>query len=103
MIVAWRNGSPVRLEQLANVVDGVENTKLAAWYNDRHAVILAVQKQPGTNTVDVVDGIRELLPQFRHEHPARGAAVGRLRRLAIHPQLHPRRGVHAACSPSAWW
>ncbi len=69
VIVAWRNGAPVRLEQIANVVDGVDNTKLAAWYNDRHAVVLAVQKQPGTNTVDVVDGVFQLLPEFRHVLP----------------------------------
>jgi HAE1 family hydrophobic/amphiphilic exporter-1 len=69
IIVAWRNGSPVRLEQVANVVDSVDNTKLVAWYNDVHAVILAIQKQPGTNTVDVVDAIRALLPQFRREIP----------------------------------
>jgi len=69
IIVAWRNGTPVRLEQLANVVDGVDNNKLVAWYNNKHAVILAIQKQPGTNTVDVVDGIRALLPQFRKEIP----------------------------------
>ncbi len=69
LIVAWRNGSPVRLEQLANVVDSVDNTKLVAWYNQRRAVILAIQKQPGTNTVEVVDNIRALLPQFRQVVP----------------------------------
>src|ERR1700704_3327135 len=52
IIVAYRNGSPVRLEQVANIVDSVDNTKLVAWYNNVHAVILAIQKQPGTNTVD---------------------------------------------------
>ncbi|HTX39663.1 MAG TPA: efflux RND transporter permease subunit [Bryobacteraceae bacterium] len=69
IIVAWRNGSPVRLEQLAHVVDSVDNTKLVAWFNNRRAVILAIQKQPGTNTVEVVDSIRALLPQFRQEIP----------------------------------
>ncbi len=69
VIVAWRNGSPVRLEQLANVVDSVDNTKLVAWFNNHRAVILAIQKQPGTNTVDVVDSINNLLPQFRREIP----------------------------------
>ncbi len=69
IIVAWRNGSPVRLEQVANVIDSVDNNKLEAWYDNVHAVILAIQKQPGTNTVDVVDAIRALLPQFRHEIP----------------------------------
>ena len=95
VIVAWRNGTPVRLEQLANVIDGVENDKLAAWYNNKRAVILAVQKQPGTNTVEVVDSIRELLPEFRREHSADRQSDGRVRRVAVHSRLHPRRGVHA--------
>ncbi|SPF47845.1 multidrug efflux system, subunit B [Candidatus Sulfopaludibacter sp. SbA4] len=69
IIVAWRNGSPVRLEQLANVIDSVDNNKLMAWFNDTHALIIAIQKQPGTNTVEVVDGILGLLPQFRREIP----------------------------------
>jgi len=69
VIVAWRNGSPVRLEQIANVIDGVDNDKLVAWFNDKHAIILAIQKQPGTNTVDVVDGIRRLLPNFNRSLP----------------------------------
>ncbi|HUK19503.1 MAG TPA: efflux RND transporter permease subunit, partial [Bryobacteraceae bacterium] len=69
IIVAWRNGSPVRLDEIANVTDGVANEKLAAWYNNAHAIILAIQKQPGTNTVDVVDGILKLLPEIRKEIP----------------------------------
>ncbi|MDR3698696.1 MAG: efflux RND transporter permease subunit [Candidatus Sulfopaludibacter sp.] len=69
IIVAWRSGTPVRLDQLANVVDGVENNKLAAWYNNTRSVILAINKQPGTNTVDVVDSIRALIPEFRRELP----------------------------------
>ncbi|HUB34208.1 MAG TPA: efflux RND transporter permease subunit, partial [Bryobacteraceae bacterium] len=69
IIVAWRNGAPVRLEDVATVVDGVDNTRLAAWYNDQKGVVLAVQKQPGTNTVDVVDGVMKLLPDFRRVVP----------------------------------
>src|SRR5262245_28706620 len=69
IIVAWRNGSPVRLEQLANVIDGVDNTRMLGWFNNKRAVIAAVQKQPGTNTVEVVDKILALLPQFRREIP----------------------------------
>ena len=69
MILAWRNGNPVRLEQVANVIDSVDNTRLMAWYNGAHAFIIAVQKQPGTNTVEVVDGILALMPQFRREIP----------------------------------
>ena len=69
MIVAWRNGSPVRLEQLGNVIDSVENDKVIGWFNNTRAVILAIQRQPGTNTVEVVDSIKALLPQFRREIP----------------------------------
>ena len=69
LIVAWRNGAPVRLEQLGNVVDSVDNVKQVAWFDDQHAIILAVQKQPGANTVEVVDHVRALLPQFRKEIP----------------------------------
>ena len=69
IIVAWRNGSPVRLEQLGRVIDGVENDKVIAWFNGVRGVVLAIQRQPGTNTVEVVDNIRALLPLFRTEVP----------------------------------
>ena len=69
IIVSWRGGAPVRLDQLANVVDGVEDDKLIAWYNNRRGVILAVNRQPGTNTVEVVENIKRLLPEFRREIP----------------------------------
>jgi hydrophobic/amphiphilic exporter-1 (mainly G- bacteria), HAE1 family len=70
MIVAYRNGQPVRLEQLGEVLDSVQNDKAAAWFNNTRAVILAVQRQPGANTVAVVDNIRKLLPQFEDRIPA---------------------------------
>jgi hydrophobic/amphiphilic exporter-1 (mainly G- bacteria), HAE1 family len=70
LIVAYRNGSPVRLEELGNVVDGVQNDKVSNYFNDEHAIILAVRRQPGTNTVAVVDGVKQLLPQFRAIAPA---------------------------------
>ena len=69
MIVTYRNGSPVRLEQLGRVIDSVENDKIAGWYNDRRAITLAIQKQPGTNTVEVVDAIKRLLPTFQAQIP----------------------------------
>jgi HAE1 family hydrophobic/amphiphilic exporter-1 len=65
VIVAYRNGSPVRLDELGNVVDSVQNDKIANWYNNVRAIVLSVQRQPGTNTVEVVDEIKALLPQFR--------------------------------------
>ncbi|MCK9296572.1 MAG: multidrug efflux RND transporter permease subunit [Desulfobulbaceae bacterium] len=70
LIVAYRNGSPVRLEQLGRIVNSVENDKAASWLNRTRAIVLAIQRQPGTNTVEVVDAIRELLPSFRDRIPA---------------------------------
>jgi len=70
MIVAYRNGNPVRLQQLANVLDSVQNDKNMAWYNSTRAIVLFIQRQPGANTVEVVDNIKKLLPQFRSAIPA---------------------------------
>jgi HAE1 family hydrophobic/amphiphilic exporter-1 len=69
LIVAYRNGAPVRLQDLGHVIDSVENDKAASWYNGTRAVVLAVQRQPGTNTVEVVDNIKALLPTFRSQIP----------------------------------
>jgi len=70
LIVAYRNGRPIRLEQVANVIDSVQNTYVASWFNNTRAIVLAVQRQPGVNTVEVVDGIMKLLPNFRLQIPA---------------------------------
>jgi multidrug efflux pump len=70
VIVAYQNGSPVRLSDVANVVDGAENTKQAAWENLKPAVILNIQRQPGANTIKVVDRIRALLPQLQSALPS---------------------------------
>lgn len=74
LIVAYRNGSPVRLDQIAHVFDSVENDKVAAWYVDsesqKRSIILAVQRQPGTNTVEVANAVKELLPSFAEKLPA---------------------------------
>jgi hydrophobic/amphiphilic exporter-1 (mainly G- bacteria), HAE1 family len=79
-VVAYRDGSPVRLEEVAHVYDGVENDKTASWFNGRRTVYLAIQRQPGTNTVAVVDGIRALLPQLEQQLPASVALSIRLDR-----------------------
>ncbi len=68
-IVAWRNGLPVRLEQLGRVIDDVENNRNIAWWGAKRVVFLAIQRQPGTNTVEVANNIRALLPIFRNEIP----------------------------------
>src|SRR3989441_6646258 len=70
LIVAYRNGAPVRLEQVANVIDSVENNKVASWFNGRRSVTMTIQRQPGSNTVAVVDAVRALMPQFREQLPA---------------------------------
>ncbi|MFG1281159.1 efflux RND transporter permease subunit [Xanthobacter autotrophicus] len=70
IVVAWRNGAPVRLEEIATISDGVENERIASWYNDTRAIILAVVRQPDANTVSVVDEVRARLPSFRAQLPA---------------------------------
>jgi len=74
LVVTYRNGSPVRLEDLGKVVDGVENDKVASWFMTEHGpergITLTIQRQPGANTVAVVQAIRELLPSFRERLPA---------------------------------
>jgi len=69
-IVAYRNGNPVRLDEVAHVYDGIENDKQAGWYRNDRALMLSIMKQPGTNVVAVVDKVRELLPAFREQLPA---------------------------------
>ena len=70
LIVAYRNGAPVRIEQIGTAIDSVENDKLAAWYNNTRSIVLAIQRQPGTNTIEVVNSIKALLPTFRKQMPA---------------------------------
>jgi HAE1 family hydrophobic/amphiphilic exporter-1 len=74
LIVTYRNGAPVRLADVGTVRDSVENDKTASWYFDhdggmRRAIMLAIQRQPGTNTVEVVDHIKQLLPSFQEQMP----------------------------------
>jgi len=69
IIVTYRNGSPVRLGEIGQVLDSVENDKVASWFNNTRAVVLAIQRQPGTNTVEVVNSIKRLMPTFRSQMP----------------------------------
>jgi hydrophobic/amphiphilic exporter-1 (mainly G- bacteria), HAE1 family len=69
LIVAYRNGAPVYLRELGRVIESVENDKSAAWFNDSRSISLAIQRQPGTNTVEVVDSIKKLLPAFKSVLP----------------------------------
>jgi multidrug efflux pump len=70
LIIAYRNGAPVRVSDVANVVDGVENAKQAAWANQNPAVILNIQRQPGANIIAVVDRVKRILPQLQAALPA---------------------------------
>ncbi|MBF6558667.1 MAG: efflux RND transporter permease subunit [Candidatus Binataceae bacterium] len=70
LVVAYRNGAPVRLSDLGRVIDSVQDDKVAGWVRGDRAVVLAIERQPGTNTVEVVDNIKRLLPMFRGELPA---------------------------------
>ena len=69
MIVAWRNGAPIRLKQVAEVDEGQENSFLAAWVNEQPAVIVNIQRQPGANVIEVVDRIQKLMPQLQSSLP----------------------------------
>src|SRR5579871_5612072 len=70
LIVAYKNGSPVRLSDVGEVVDGAQNDKLGAWMNETPAIIMNIQRQPGANVISVVDGIKALLPQLQATLPA---------------------------------
>ena len=70
LVIAYRNGAPVRLKDVATVVNGAENSKLQAWANKAPAVILNVQRQPGANVIQVVDNIKALLPRLQTALPA---------------------------------
>ena len=70
LIVAYRNGSPVHLSDVADVIDDAENVRQAAWMNDVPAVILNIQRQPGANVIEVVDRVKKLLPQLQASLPA---------------------------------
>jgi hydrophobic/amphiphilic exporter-1 (mainly G- bacteria), HAE1 family len=69
LIVAWRNGTPIRLGQVGQVIDSVANDKVASWYDGKLSIIMGIHRQPGTNTVEVARGIANLLPELRKEIP----------------------------------
>ncbi len=73
MVVAYRNGAPVRLQDLGDIVDGVQDRYTASWFETRddsqRAIVLGIQRQPGTNTIEVTDNIKKLLPLFKQELP----------------------------------
>jgi multidrug efflux pump len=70
IVLAYKNGAPVRLSDVADVIDGAENVKQAAWMNERPAVIVNIQRQPGANIINVVDRVKRLLPQLKASLPS---------------------------------
>src|SRR3989440_3655035 len=89
MIIAYRNGSPVRLTDVADVVDGAENKRLAAWANELPAIIVNIQSQPGANVIEVVDRIKQLLPQLQASLPAAvDVAVLTDRTITVRASVH---------------
>src|SRR5882762_2376328 len=70
LIVSYKQGRPVRLSEIGRVIDSVQNDKIASWFNNTRGIVLAIQRQPGVNTVEVVNNIRRLLPVFRAQIPA---------------------------------
>ena len=69
MVVTYRNGAPVRIQDIGTAIDSVENTRVASWFKDKRAVILGIQRQPGANVVEVVDAVKEILPGLRTQIP----------------------------------
>ncbi len=90
VVVAYRQGAPIMLSDVAHIVDSVENDKLAAWQNSIPAVILNIQRQPGANTISVVDNIRKLLPQLESTLPAGNSRTGGHRPHDLHPRVSSR-------------
>jgi len=89
IVVAWRDGSPVRLQDVGRVLDSVQNDKTAAWRVDQRGIMLAVQRQPGTNTVAVAQAVKELLPLLREKLPAAASLEVMIdRSLAIEESVH---------------
>ena len=69
LVITYRNGAPVRIQDIGRAVDSVENNRVASWFKEKRAVVLGIQRQPGANVVDVVDAVKELLPGLRAQIP----------------------------------
>ncbi|NJA05440.1 MdtB/MuxB family multidrug efflux RND transporter permease subunit [Methylococcaceae bacterium WWC4] len=89
LVVAYKNSAPVKLTDVASVIDGAENVRLAAWANDKAAIIVNIQRQPGANVIEVVDRIQELLPKLQASLPS-GVEVDALtdRTVTIRASVH---------------
>ena len=95
IIIAYRNGSPVTIGDVAQIVDGLENDRTGGWYNGTPAVIIDIQRQPGANVIEVVRQIREEIPKVQQSNSGRCQTDGRQRPDRDNPRIRPRRAVHA--------
>ena len=103
IVVAYRNGAPIHLSDVADVVEDAENVRLAAWMNDVPAVIVNIQRQPGANVIEVVDRIKRAAPAAHRVAAGGGRRRGADRPHRHHPRLGARRPVRARWSRSRWW
>jgi HAE1 family hydrophobic/amphiphilic exporter-1 len=69
-IIAWRNGAPVRFEDIGTAIDSVENNRTATWLNGKRAIVLSIQRQPGSNTIQIIDEINRIIPRFQQSLPS---------------------------------
>src|SRR6201995_5538156 len=69
-IITWRNGAPVRFADIGTAIDSVENNRTATWLDGKRAIVLSIQRQPGSNTIDIIDAINKIIPRFRQTLPA---------------------------------
>ncbi|HEY4077899.1 MAG TPA: efflux RND transporter permease subunit [Rhizomicrobium sp.] len=69
-IIAWRNGAPVRFADIGTAIDSVENNRTATWLNGKRGIVLSIQRQPGSNTIDIIDSINRIIPRFQQSLPS---------------------------------
>ena len=106
VVVTYRNGAPVLLQDVADIVDGLENNKVGGWYHGNPAIVVDIQRQPGANVIETVQRIQRELPRLQRALPGRRDAHRRARRHHHHPRVDPRRAVHAGAQRGArhhWW
>ena len=103
VIIAYRNGAPVLLKDVAEVIDGLENAKVGGWYQGTPAVIIDVQRQPGANVIETVQRVKAELPRLQRAMPSDAKLDRRARPHRHHPRLRARRAVHAGAERRRWW
>ena len=96
IIVAYRNGAPVKLQDIGQVIDATKSPRNGAWFNGKRAELLLIFRQPGANTVEIVDRIKAMMPRLLASVPHGGACRPDVRPLAVDPRLGGRRRIHPA-------